>query len=90
MMVDIPDDVTPTKFHLYGKLALLLLLLIAGAAIWSIQSMNDAYPSLTADFSVRALSRQIFTSYLFPFEAIGILIVSAVIGALYIARKEPA
>ena len=30
MMVDIPDDAIPTTFHLYGKLALLLLLLIAG------------------------------------------------------------
>jgi NADH-quinone oxidoreductase subunit J len=88
MMVDIPDNVTSTTFHLYGKLALLLLLLIAGAAIWSIQSMNDSYAALTADFSVRELSRHIFTTYLFPFEAIGILIVSAVIGALYIARKE--
>jgi NADH-quinone oxidoreductase subunit J len=88
MMVDIPDDVGGTSFHLYGKVALLLLLLIAGAAIWSIRSMNDPFPALTADFSVRNLSRQIFTSYLFPFEAIGILIVSAVIGALYIARKE--
>jgi NADH-quinone oxidoreductase subunit J len=88
MMVDIPDDVSQTTFPFYGKLALLLLLLIAGAAIWSIQTMNDPYPTLTADFSVRELSRHIFTTYLFPFEAIGILIISAVIGALYIARKE--
>ncbi len=88
MMVDIPDDVIPTPFHLYSKVAFLLLLLIAGAAIWSILSMKDPFPALAADFSVRAHSHQIFTAYIFPFEAIGILIVSAVIGALYIARKE--
>jgi NADH-quinone oxidoreductase subunit J len=90
MMVDIPDEATPAKFHLYGKLALLLILLIAGATIWSIRTMNHQFSALTADFSVRELSRHIFTTHLFPFEAIGILIVSAVVGALYIARKEAA
>ncbi len=90
MMVEIPDDAIPTTFHLYGKLALLLLILIAGATIWSIRTMNDPFPALTADFSVRNLSMLIFTTHLFPFEAIGILIVSAVVGALYIAKKEAA
>jgi NADH:ubiquinone oxidoreductase subunit 6 (subunit J) len=39
---------------------------------------------------VKALSTELFSNYVFAFEAISILIVSAVIGALYIARKEEA
>lgn len=89
MMVDVPKVPTPS-FHGYSRLALLLLLVIAGAAIWSITKIPDSFRPLAADFSVRQISRSIFTTHLFPFEAIGVLIVSAVVGALYIARKEEA
>jgi NADH-quinone oxidoreductase subunit J len=87
MMVD-PPKVAPTSFHVYGKVALILLLVIAGAAIWSISKVQDPFTQLNADFSVRQISKSIFTTHLFPFEAVGMLIVSAVVGALYIARKE--
>lgn len=89
MMVDPPKISTPS-FNAYSRVAFVLLLAIAGVAIWSISKMTDSFTQLTADFSVRQISRSIFTSHLFPFEAIGMLIVSAVVGALYIARKEEA
>ena len=87
MMVDPPKIPTPS-FNVYSRVAFVLLLVIAGVAIWSITKMSDSFTQLNADFSVRQISKSIFTSHLFPFEAIGMLIVSAVVGALYIARKE--
>jgi NADH-quinone oxidoreductase subunit J len=89
MMVDPPKVPTPS-FNVYSRVAFVLLLVIAGAAIWSISTVTDSFTPLSADFSVHEISRSIFTSHLFPFEAIGMLIVSAVVGALYIARKEEA
>ncbi len=89
MMVDVPKVPAPS-FHGYSRLGLLLLLVIAGAAIWSITKIPGSFSPLAADFSVRQISRSMFTTHLFPFEAIGVLIVSAVVGALYIARKEEA
>jgi len=89
MMVDPPKIPTPS-FNVYSRVAFLILLVIAGVAIWSITKVTDSFTPLNADFSVRQISRSIFTSHLFPFEAIGMLIVSAVVGALYIARKEEA
>jgi NADH-quinone oxidoreductase subunit J len=89
MMVD-PPKVPAPSFHAYSKIAFILLLVIAGAAIWSITKVTDSFAQLNADFSVRQISKSIFTTHLFPFEAIGMLIVSAVVGALYIARKEEA
>jgi NADH-quinone oxidoreductase subunit J len=89
MMVDPPKIPTPS-FNVYSRVAFVLLLVIAGVAIWSITKMTDSFTLLNADFSVRQISKSIFTSHLFPFEAIGMLIVSAVVGALYIARKEEA
>jgi NADH-quinone oxidoreductase subunit J len=38
--------------------------------------------------STAELSKQLFTQYLFPFEATSILILIAVLGALVLARKE--
>jgi NADH-quinone oxidoreductase subunit J len=89
MIVDPPKIPTPS-FNAYSRVAFVLLLVIAGVAIWSITKVSDSFTQLNADFSVRQISKSIFTSHLFPFEAIGMLIVSAVVGALYIARKEEA
>ena len=89
MMVD-PPKVPAPSLHAYSRIAFILLLVIAGAAIWSITKVTDSFTQLNADFSVRQISTSIFTTHLFPFEAIGMLIVSAVVGALYIARKEEA
>jgi NADH-quinone oxidoreductase subunit J len=89
MMLDPPKIPTPS-FNAYSRVAFVLLLVIAGVAIWSISKVTDSFTHLDADFSVHQISTSIFTSHLFPFEAIGMLIVSAVVGALYIARKEDA
>jgi NADH-quinone oxidoreductase subunit J len=89
MMVDVGHE-PPAIRHIKTGLAFSALVLIAGLVIWAIVGIVPNFQPLTADFSVTALSRQLFTSYVFPFEAISLLIVSAVIGALYIARKENA
>jgi len=87
MMVDIGHE-PPAIRQIKTGLAFLTLLLIAGLVIWALAGALPNFQPLSADFSVKALSRQLFTGYVFSFEAISLLIVSAVIGALYIARKE--
>jgi NADH-quinone oxidoreductase subunit J len=37
---------------------------------------------------VEAFSRMLFTDYMFPFEAASVLLLSAMIGALYLAKRE--
>jgi NADH-quinone oxidoreductase subunit J len=77
-------------WNIRKKSVLLILLVIAGVTIWAV-SISDAYVRpLQLDFSVKSFGRYFFTSYLFPFELISVLIISSVIGALYIARKEEA
>lgn len=39
-------------------------------------------------FSTRALSEQLFRTYLFPFEATSILILIAILGALVLAKRD--
>lgn len=87
MMVDVDKDPHPS-WHSKSVTALVILLLIAGATIWAVLGYTPSFPSMQADFTIRNLARELFTSYVFPFEAIALLIVSSVVGALYIARKE--
>lgn len=89
MMVNVQDQ-TASAWQAYSKIALIVLLLISAATIWAIWSSAGSFTPLAAPFTVRELSRQLFSNYLFAFEAIGMLIVSSVIGALYVARKEEA
>ena len=89
MMVDVKEDQGASRQGL-SRIVMAVLLFIAGGTIWGISLALPEFRPLTADFSVHGISSTLFTSYLFPFEAIGLLIVSAVIGALYIARKEDA
>jgi NADH-quinone oxidoreductase subunit J len=89
MMVDVRDE-APPSWKIQHKGALLVLLLIAGVTIWAVSSADSQFIPLTKDFSVKSLARQLFTTYVFPFEIISILIISSVVGALYIARKEEA
>ena len=87
MMVDPQDELAPFG-QIRSRIALLALLLIAGAAIWAVSSSVMVLEPRGSAYSLREMARQLFTTYVLPFEAISILIVSAVIGGLYIARKE--
>jgi NADH-quinone oxidoreductase subunit J len=89
MMLESREDVEPV-WKRQSKFALLLLLVMAGVTIWAISSTDSQITTLAKDFSVKGLARELFTTYVFPFEIITILIISSVIGALYIARKEEA
>jgi NADH-quinone oxidoreductase subunit J len=89
MMVDIKGDRGESRRGL-TFLVFLVLAVIAALSIYGIGLGIHTLPPQSADFSVRAISRSLFSAYVFPFEAIGLLIVASVIGALYIARREEA
>ena len=87
MMLEPREELRPA-WTIQSKAVLLILLVIAGITIWSVSFSDAQITSLATNFSVKSLGRSLFTTYLFPFEIISVLIISSVIGALYIARKE--
>lgn len=89
MMVESAEDVEPT-WKRQSKFALLILLIMAGVTIWAISGTDSQILAQTKDFSIKSFATELFSIYIFPFEIISILIISSVIGALYIARKEQA
>ena len=87
MMVDVQDELT-SVWLFRSKMVLIVLFLIAAAAIWGVSNSTGDFSALARPFDLHAFSENLFTIYLFPFEAISVLIISSVIGALYLARKE--
>lgn len=79
-----------SKFAYLGVVAGFVLLLEIGH--WLFHSAAGAAiangPEPVKGFSTVELSRLLFRSYLFPFEATSILILIAILGALVLARKE--
>ena len=87
MMLEPREELRPA-WTIQSKAVLMILLVIAGITIWSVSFSDAQITALATNFSVKSLGRSLFTTYLFPFEIISVLIISSVIGALYIARKE--
>ena len=87
MMVEARDEFRPV-WNVQSKVVLLILFVIAGITIWAVSLSDTQFTTLAKDLSFKHLARTLFTTYIFPFEIITILIISSVIGALYIAKKE--
>ena len=70
-----------------GGAVIFFLLLVA----FAFRSADlPALPPLTAALvDIKALSRNLFTEYLLPFEIVGLLLLVATIGATVVARKPP-
>jgi NADH-quinone oxidoreductase subunit J len=79
-----------SKFAYVGVVGGFVLLLEIGH--WMFHSSIGAAvangPEPATAFSTVELSKLLFRSYLFPFEATSILILIAILGALVLARKE--
>ncbi len=64
-----------------------LLLLAMGRALPSL-TQRDA-PPVTGGFGqIQAMGRLLFTDYLFPFEVASLLLLVAMVGALFMGRRE--
>ncbi len=58
-----------------------------------IVSLTDAswYAGIkTFEGTTKAVGRELFTSYVFQFEVIAVLLLAAMVGAIYMAKKEAA
>ncbi|MDP6612819.1 MAG: NADH-quinone oxidoreductase subunit J [Candidatus Hydrothermarchaeota archaeon] len=58
-----------------------------------IVSLTDAswYSGLTTfEGTAEAIGRELFSNYIFQFEVIAVLLLAAMVGAIYLAKKENA
>jgi NADH-quinone oxidoreductase subunit J len=80
-------------------LAVPLFLALLGEVYYVVRTVNNPPPQIPATGTappveilgtVESIGREMFTSYLLPFEATSVLILMAIVGAMLLARREKA
>lgn len=73
--------------RILAPLAAILLGVVMGRALWS--SAPRAFPDATDGFGTAgALGKTLFTRFFYPFEAVSLLLVVAMVGAVLLAKRK--
>jgi NADH-quinone oxidoreductase subunit J len=73
------------------RLGAVLAVALAAELVWALTAINTStsFPT-TQMISVATIGRRLFTDYAFPFEVTSVLILVAMVGAVVMAKQEPA
>jgi NADH:ubiquinone oxidoreductase subunit 6 (subunit J) len=87
MLTQAGDANLPAPFHRQLPLAAVVALTIIGLVGWAVVQTDWALAGEAAVASVDAIANALFTDYALPFEIISLLILVAIIGAIFLARR---
>ncbi|MGH2783892.1 MAG: NADH-quinone oxidoreductase subunit J [Actinomycetota bacterium] len=87
------EDVVEERIPFQYPLAIILGLVFAGIAVWTIHTTvgGTAFEGVEAanrGGNVEAVGRVLFTKYMFPFEVASVLLIVAAIGAMVLGRRR--
>ncbi len=94
MLLDLEEELRSGLKLFYSKvigsvLAVLFLFgLIYSLAATSLKGKAGSYTPEKMSANVKAVGEALFTQYLFPFEIISVLLVTAIIGAVILSKKR--
>lgn len=92
MLMDLRKSTEPQRnrwVKLAGAIAGGCLLLVIVAALRNIDIKNQVAEVKTGDIGlIKSLGRELFTTYVVPFEISSVLFLSAMVGAVVIGKKE--
>jgi NADH-quinone oxidoreductase subunit J len=71
-----------------GGFVALILLVVMGYAIYGTEGMSDVELVEERVQTVSQVSDSIFSTYIVPFEAVSVLLLAALIGAIVLARRD--
>jgi NADH:ubiquinone oxidoreductase subunit 6 (subunit J) len=87
MLTQAGDANLPSPFHKQAALAALAALVVVGLIGWAVVQTDWGNASVVIVVSVAALAKALFTDYALPFEILSLLLLAAIIGAIYLARR---
>jgi NADH:ubiquinone oxidoreductase subunit 6 (subunit J) len=87
MLTQAGDANLPAPFHRQAPIALIIALVVVGLVSWAAVQTNWHASADAVTVVVDTLANALFTTYALPFEIIGFLILAAIIGAIFIARR---
>ncbi len=87
MLTQAGDASLPAPFHRQAPVAVLIAVVVVGLASWAALSTNWGAAGAAVAVAVDAIGQALFTTYALPFEIIGFLLLAAIIGAIFLARR---
>jgi NADH:ubiquinone oxidoreductase subunit 6 (subunit J) len=87
MLTQAGDANLPAPFHPQVWVAALAALAIVGLTGWAAIATDWGAAASTVAIAVDAVAQALFTDYALPFEILSLLLLVAIIGAIYLARR---
>jgi NADH:ubiquinone oxidoreductase subunit 6 (subunit J) len=87
MLTQAGDANLPSPFHRQVWLAVVASLVVVGLIGWAVTATDWGNATVVLAVSVSALAKALFTDYALPFEILSLLLLAAIIGAIYLARR---
>ena len=87
MLTQAGDANLPSPFHKQVWLAALAALVVFGLIGWAVTATDWGNATLVIAINVSTMAEALFTNYALPFEILSLLLLAAIIGAIYLARR---
>ena len=87
MLTQAGDASLPAPFHRQAPIAVVIALVVVGLVAWAVVTTAWKAAPVAAAVAVEAIGNLLFTDYALPFEIIGFLLLAAIIGAIFLARR---
>ena len=87
MLTQAGDANLPAPFHRQLPVAVVVALAVIGLVGWAVVQTDWQLAAEAAGAAVDVIAEAIFTTYALPFEIISLLLLVAIIGAIYLARR---
>jgi len=87
MLTQAGDASLPAPFHRQAPIAVALAVIVVGLVSWAVVGTDWHVAATVATVDINAIGNLLFTTYALPFEIIGFLLLAAIIGAIFLARR---
>jgi len=87
MLTQAGDASLPAPFHRQAPIAVVIALVVVGLVAWAVVTTAWKAAPTAAAVVIEAIGNLLFTDYALPFEIIGFLLLAAIIGAIFLARR---
>ena len=87
MLTQAGDANLPSPFHRQVWLAALAALVVVGLIGWAVTATDWGNATVILAIALDTMATALFTDYALPFEILSLLLLAAIIGAIYLARR---
>jgi len=87
MLTQAGDANLPSPFHRQVWLAAVAALVVVGLIGWAVTATDWGNATVVVGIVLDTMAAAIFTDYALPFEILRLLLLVAIIGAIYLARR---